>query len=474
MRRFVPATLFGQTVAISLAGLVISALLGSAILAFNQATVVRAMGAYAATQRIVNLANLIDKVPQTWQNPLVEAASTETLRIAIVPHRPDWATHRATGADARTIRAFLSPQLPANLANSLYVHVGTASHGMPTAQHSMMPMMNQPASSNMPMRDCCGMGGMAAWRALRATGMLPDGRWLTFIVALPSSGFGLAWPFLIALIAMGLIVILSSIWAVRRVTAPLRTLASAAERLGRDVAAIPLAETGTTETRQAAHAFNVMQARLRYLVESRTRMLAALSHDLRTPLTLLQLRVEDVPEAEERDRMLATIAGMNQMIEATLAFARDDAAVEPFRRTDLTALLVAIVDDLADAGLNIVMEPAGTVPLACQPAALRRALVNLLDNAVKYGDSAAVTVVANPQMATVTIDDHGPGIPEAELAKVFEPFYRIDESRSRETGGSGLGLAITLAVVKAHGGTIQLLNRSGGGLSVCVNLPRQA
>ncbi len=472
MRRFAPATLFGQTVAVSLAGLMISALLGFAILAFNQAAVVRAMGAYAASQRIVNLTLLIDKLPQNWRSPLVKAASSETLRIAIVPHRPDWAKHRAIGADARTIRAFLSRQLPANLANSLSVQVGSVSHRVPTAQRSMMPMMNQHALSNRPMRDCCGMGGMSAWRALRATVMLPGGRWLIFTVALPSTGFGLAWPFLIALIAMGLIVITASIWAVRRVTAPLRTLAAAAERLGRDVAASPLAETGTTETRLAAHAFNVMQSRLRHLVESRTRMLAALSHDLRTPLTLLQLRVEDVPQADERDRMLATIAGMNQMIEATLAFARDNAAVEPFRCIDLTALLIAIVDDLADAGLKVAMAPSAPVTVNCQPAALRRALVNVLDNAVKYGGSAAVRIRAAPQTATVTIDDAGPGIPESELTKVFEPFYRIEQSRSRETGGSGLGLAIALAVITAHGGTIQLSNSPSGGLSAKVTFPR--
>jgi signal transduction histidine kinase len=336
----------------------------------------------------------------------------------------------------------------------------------------MMAMMHQPSLRGMPMMDRSGMPGMTAGRRMRAAVRLPSGPWVTFAVVLPPSGFGLSWPFLIALVAMGMIVVPASVWAVRRVTAPLRTLAEAAERLGRDVAAPPLAETGSTEIRQAAHAFNVMQARLRQLVESRTRMLAALSHDLRTPLTLLQLRVEDVQEVEERERMLAAIASMNQMIEATLAFARDDAAVEPLRRIDLAALLVAIVDDLADAGLNVAMAPAAPVTMSCQPVALRRAFVNLLDNAVKYGGSADVAIASDRHTVTVTIDDHGPGIPAAELSKVFEPFYRIEESRSRETGGSGLGLAIALAVVEAHGSTIQLENRPGGGLTAQVTLPR--
>ncbi|MCF3948061.1 ATP-binding protein [Acidiphilium iwatense] len=472
MPRLAPATLFGQTVLILLAGLVFSALLGISILAFNQATVVREMGAFAATQRIVNLARLIDDVPADWGGRLVRAASGETLQITLSTHRPSWAKIRATGAGARTIHAFLARQLPPNLTNSLHVTVGTASLRALTAPHGMMAMMHQPSLRGMPMMDRSGMPGMMAGRRMRAAVRLPSGPWVTFAVVLPPSGFGLSWPFLIALVAMGMIVVPASVWAVRRVTAPLRTLAEAAERLGRDVAAPPLAEIGSTETRQAAHAFNLMQARLRQLVESRTRMLAALSHDLRTPLTLLQLRVEDVQEVEERERMVAAIASMNQMIEATLAFARDDAAVEPLRRIDLAALLVAIVDDLADAGLNVAMAPAAPVTMSCQPVALRRAFVNLLDNAVKYGGSADVAIASDRHTVTVTIDDHGPGIPAAELSKVFEPFYRIEESRSRETGGSGLGLAIALAVVEAHGGTIQLANRSSGGLSVRVTLPR--
>ncbi|MGC9271818.1 sensor histidine kinase [Acidiphilium sp.] len=306
---------------------------------------------------------------------------------------------------------------------------------------------------------------------MRAAIRLTDGTWIIFTAALPSSGFGLSWPLLAAFLGMTIVVIAASVWAVRRVTAPLGAMAAAADRLGRDVEAPPLPEIGTLETRQAARAFNLMQTRLRQLVESRTRMLAALSHDLRTPLTLLQLRIEDVENDEERERMLGTIASMNDMIEATLAFARDNTMVEPRRRIDLTALLAAIVNDLADAGGRVSMTPAAPVTIVCQPVALRRALVNLLDNAVKYGGSADVTVNPNLYNVTITVNDHGPGIPEAELGKVFEPFYRLESSRSRETGGSGLGLAIAEATIKAHGGKLELVNRAGGGLSARVTLP---
>ncbi|MDD2878293.1 MAG: ATP-binding protein [Acidiphilium sp.] len=463
--RLVPATLFGQTVLILLAGLAISAALGYSILAYNQVAVVRAMGAFDVTQRIVSVTRLLDDAPAAWRGRLIKAASGETLRITTSPYRPVWAALQAKGADARTIRAYLATQLPPNIEASLSVSVETVPSLMSRRQKNMMAMMDRHSPRDMAM-----MAGMTPWHRMRAAIRLPDGAWMIFAAALPSSGFGLSWPLLAAFLGMTIVVIAASVWAVRRVTAPLGAMAEAADRLGRDVGAPPLAEIGTLETRQAAHAFNLMQTRLRQLVESRTRMLAALSHDLRTPLTLLQLRIEDVKDDEERERMLTTIASMNEMIEATLAFARDDTMVEPRRRIDLTALLAAIVNDLADAGRSVTMAPAAPVTIACQPVALRRALVNLLDNAIKYGGSADVAVTPHRHRVAVTIDDHGPGIPDAELGKVFEPFYRLETSRSRETGGSGLGLAIALAIIEAHGGKLELSNRSGGGLSANVTL----
>jgi signal transduction histidine kinase len=483
-RRLIPATLFGQTVLILLAGLVFSTLIGILTLTFNQAAVVRAMGASAATQRIANLARLVDEAPAAWRARLIAAASDPSLQIALSAHPPIWTKEGQTDAAAEAVRQFLAGELPPGLGNSLRVELGNVRPGTTLAggddmtrmmnmpSMAAMPMMNMPSVAAMPMMDGSGMAGMAALRNLRAAVRLADGQWLAFAVGLPSAGFGLSWPLLIALAAMSVIIVPISIWAVRRVTAPLGRLAAAAERLGRDVAAPPLAEIGSAEMRQAAHAFNLMQARLRLLVENRTRMLAALSHDLRTPLTLLRLRVDDVAEVEERDRMAATIASMNEMIEATLAFARDEAKTEPRRRIDLAALVAAIVDDLADAGFAVTMAAAAPVILECQPTALRRALGNLLDNAVKYGGSADVALDIAATMVTITIADRGPGIPETELSRVFEPFYRLEKSRNRETGGTGLGLAIARAVFEAHGGAVSLANRAGGGLCARVSLPR--
>jgi signal transduction histidine kinase len=303
---------------------------------------------------------------------------------------------------------------------------------------------------------------------------LPDGLWLSFATALPTGGPAFSSRFLLSMGVMAIIILGVSVWAVRRVTAPLASLATAAERLGHDVNAPPLAETGTIETRQAARAFNDMQRRLRNLIENRTRLLASISHDLRTPLTLLRLRAESVENAQERDKMLSTIAEMDAMIGATLQFARDESASEPRRQTDLTSLLQSVVDDMRDAGLPVRMQPAEPIVYECQSAALKRAVRNLLDNALKYGKSATVDIHRTSQAIEIDIDDEGPGIPQQELTRVLEPFYRIEESRSRETGGVGLGLAITQSIVQAHGGRLTLSNRPTGGLRARIALPLQS
>jgi signal transduction histidine kinase len=172
--------------------------------------------------------------------------------------------------------------------------------------------------------------------------------------------------------------------------------------------------------------------------------------------------------------MLATIADLDAMVAATLAFASDGAKQAPRRPTDLTALLASIVDDMADGGLAVRMEDAPPVVCECDPASLKRALTNLIDNAVKYGGSATVAIAPTAQGIEITIDDTGPGIPEAELTHVFEPLYRLESSRSRETGGMGLGLAIALSIIRAHGGQLSLSNRPQGGLRALVALPAKA
>lgn len=316
-----------------------------------------------------------------------------------------------------------------------------------------------------------GLGPFAGFRELQVAIPLQDGQWLTFKTVLPESGGTFSTRFLVSMGIMVVITILVAVWVVRRVTAPLTALSKAALRLGEDLNAPPMPEVGTVETRQAAHAFNAMQSRLRGIIDDRTKMLAAVSHDFRTPLTLLRLRVENVEDPVERDKMLSTIADLDSMVAATLEFASDSAKQAPRRPTDLTALIASITDDLADGGLPVSMDSAQPIIWSCDPATLKRALTNLIDNAVKYGGSAAVAIRETPRGIEIAIDDTGPGIPEEELMHVFEPLYRLENSRSRETGGMGLGLAITLSIIHAHEGRLTLSNRPQGGLRALIVFP---
>ncbi|TAN59199.1 MAG: two-component sensor histidine kinase [Magnetospirillum sp.] len=216
-----------------------------------------------------------------------------------------------------------------------------------------------------------------------------------------------------------------------------------------------------------------MQGRIRRFVDDRTQMLAAISHDLRSPITRLRLRTELLPEGEGRDKMLRDLDEMEAMVASSLDFARGEAADEATQTIDLAATLEAICDNAADMGLATEFEWERRLVCACRPAAIKRALANLIENAARYGRQAKVRAYSNEQAIEVVIEDAGPGIPEAELEKVFGPFYRVEGSRNRKTGGIGLGLTVARGIIRAHGGDILLQNRPEGGLRVTVTLPQE-
>jgi signal transduction histidine kinase len=466
MSGFLPRSLFGQTLLALLVGLVVSHAAGSWIYTLDREQAVRAVGGFAAAQRITNLARLVQDTPRDSRERIVAALSDQTFRVVLSAQPPEMKPGDDDAQVADAIRDFLVDQLSLGPAQQPRVSASWPA-GSGSVFGNWHPMMGRS-----PMMHGFGaFGPFGGFRDLQVAVPLSDGQWLSFVTALPQGGPAFSRQFLLSMALMAIIIFGVSIWVVRRVTAPLASLSAAAEILGNDLNAPPMPETGTVEMRQASRAFNTMQARLRSLIENRTRMLAAISHDLRTPLTLLRLRAENVEEVPEREKMLTTIAEMDSMIAATLEFARDEAMAEPRRRTDLAALLASVVDDMADTGLPVTMEQAQPIVCECQPAALKRALSNLLDNAVKYGKQARAAIRSTPQSIKITIDDEGPGIPEDELVRVFQPFYRVEGSRSRETGGIGLGLAIALSVIQAHGGELTLSNRPGGGLRASVGLP---
>ena len=277
------------------------------------------------------------------------------------------------------------------------------------------------------------------------------------------------WTTALTLLIAGL-----AIYAVRRATKPVSLFAMAAERLGIGLNAAPLPETGTGEVRRAARAFNTMQSRLKRFVQDRTQMLAAISHDLRTPITRMRLRAEFVEDSEQRDKMLSDLDDMEAMISATLAFARDDAANEPAAPTDIAALIARIVSDEAEAGHATSYSGPDSMDLTIRPLGLKRALTNIIENAVKYGSCADVSLSKAGDAIEILVDDKGPGIPDAEKEQVFTPFFRLEGSRSRDTGGTGLGMTIARNAIRSMGGDIELLDRAEGGLRTRVTLPVQS
>ncbi len=304
---------------------------------------------------------------------------------------------------------------------------------------------------------------------------LPDWGWLNLRATLPPPRPWHSREFLLAFVLMTAAAALLSIWAVRRLTGPVTLLAEAAERLGRDVNAPPLPEHGPDEVVRAAVAFNTMAGRIRRFVQDRTFLLTAIGHDLRTPITRLKLRAEFIDDDEQRTKFMADLDELDAMVSATLVFGRDTADTEPAVPFDLVALLRTVLDDAADARPEAADRLAFTGPAHLtvhgRILALKRVFANLVGNALKYGGAARVALSTADLLATITIEDDGPGLPPDELERVFEPFYRVEDSRNRETGGTGLGLPIARNILRAHGGDVVLGNRPGGGARALVTLP---
>ncbi|OZB36759.1 MAG: hypothetical protein B7X35_02955 [Halothiobacillus sp. 14-56-357] len=309
--------------------------------------------------------------------------------------------------------------------------------------------------------------------ALLIQARLDDGSVLTLRHALPPP---MRWPFQTMgwLLLLGGIVITGVAWILRRLTQPLDALVEAAVRLPQNLNQAPLTETGPNEVSRAAQAFNQMQRDIQRLIEVRGHALAGVSHDLRLPITRMRLRLAHLPEDELKQKIENDLTEMDEMIGHTLAFLRAGTTTEPLVSLDLDALLDLLCEDMTLLGAQIRRHGAAETPVKARPQALQRALQNVLDNARRYSDDPVdLSVEVRPTDVVIRIEDRGPGIPEADRERIFEPYVRLETSRARHTGGSGLGLAIARASVRAQGGDIQILAREGGGTRVEVTLMRK-
>ena len=302
----------------------------------------------------------------------------------------------------------------------------------------------------------------------------PGRGWIAVIVPWGDGGnVRLFWRLFAQTLILYGVVLLPVLWIVRRISRPLRELTRAAQRFGRGGDAPTAVEVrGPADIAGLVQSFNALQLRVTAMLDEKDRMLGAIGHDLRTPLAALRVRIESVEDETDRARMTETIAEMNRTLDDILSLARMGRPSEPPTDVDLAALIDAVVEDFRDLGQDVSFEEAERLRMRLRPSLIRRAIRNLIENAVKYGGGAQVRLVAGPSAVLIEVADSGPGIPEARLADVFDALTRLETSRNRDTGGIGLGLALARSIVREAGGDVRLANRDGGGLCATIELPR--
>lgn len=431
--------------------------------------------------RSASVAQVLETTPPAVQQDILQASGTGYTRFWVTPGFPADVENWKHEAQER-----LAEPLPtlANLAGTETAAVKEpAPVPAPLTVNATVPAPPRSPSGGAPYSNWLELPAHA-WPLSRAAkfvywgdagGMglavqLKDGSWLNSAFQKKMTNGMLSARSLISLGVTALILSLCAAFIARTMTKPMRRLAAAAEALGRGESVAPLSERGPDDIRHTAAAFNLMQSRLQRFVEDRTRMLAAIGHDLRTPITSLRLRAEFVSDDETREKMLDTLDELRAMTEATLAFSREQATEEETRNVDLTALVGSLCDDLVELGHEISCAEAPKISYRCRPDALKRAVRNLVENAVRYGERARVSLRTTPRAIEIVIEDDGPGISPDFVEKAFEPFFRMEHSRNRETGGIGLGLSISRNMVRHHGGDIVLTN-TGRGLRATISLP---
>ena len=431
--RLWPDTLAGRTVALLIGITLLMVIGGAIVLKEERRQRFEERSRYQVLERVTTLVRIVGAADRNDRQRIVDRLSTPGERITLDSAARATTPPRQTRE--RMISRHLHTVLPRDDTSDVRVHLPDA-------------------------------GGIVI-----SVG-LADGDWLNFSSARFEGPPPVAARTLQLLAAFLILLVLSGLFIARRITRPMADLANAADRFGLGQSAEPLTEQGPREVRHTIRAFNQMQQRLHRHITERSQILAAISHDLRTPITSLRLRAEYIHDPEIREKTLATLSEMEAIVSATLSFARDEAVDERSRTTDLAALLQSVVDDFADLGHTVTYEGPDKAVAVCRPTALRRAFVNLIDNALKYGGTARVRLLSEKPGIEVHIDDDGPGIPPDKLEEVFSPFFRIETSRSRETGGVGLGLAVARSIVLAHGGTLHLENRPTGGIRAVLRINR--
>lgn len=468
--RLWPRRAGGQLALLLILVLLVAQIITIVILAGERQGALRSASLEHVLQRVADGYTLADTTDPERQERILRALSSPTLRLSIDP-APYLTEDRASGMTRRLAEELDLPVEQVRTAMEADEddclpdrddHRDRERHDDEDDEHHEYEEHRDEDDHRDDRHECPPVLGVSLalssgqWFNARARPPAPS--WLWLKATLTSVGI------------TAVLLTLTLLLAVRRILRPMNELSRAAHAFGRGEK-VRISEKGPEDVREVTRAFNQMQDQVGRAQEDRARLLAALAHDLRTPITSMRLRVEMLPEGEDRDRLLESLREMQHLAEATLDFIRGT-TTEQHRRYDLATLLDSLCGDLQEMGLAVHCQDSPRCVLQGQPEAVKRALRNLIENAVNYGEQAEVTLATTDTEAVVTIVDQGPGIPEAERERVFEPFYRLEHSRNRETGGAGLGLAIARTLIRGMGGDIRLgSGPDGQGLVVSVTLP---
>ena len=464
--RLWPRTLAARLTLLLIATLAIAQLALTLALSRERDSLVEELMHSQALNQTVTLARLLNETPGDSARLLEAFASRNVCAGLSEPPAP-----RAMSLHEQQLAGALAGMLHGIDAGAPQVALGTLDADSPHCGHKQFYFGRDGRIEGHEPNDTAPDGDRQTSLLLQVP--LGNGQWLTVETLLelsPEPNRLTIISFLVSALAVALV----TIWAVRNQTRLLRRLADASERFGRGEKVAALPTRGPSEVTAATQAFNIMQERLTQFIAERMRLLAAVSHDLRTPLTTLRLKAELLSDEAARDDLVATIEELSGIAEAALAFTRAEAASEPTAEINLADLAGVVIGEFRLAGADVEPARLEATPAPCRPVSIKRALRNLVENAVRYGGSARISVYRQGDEAVLDIADDGPGIPEDRIEDAFKPFVRLEQSRSVDTGGIGLGLAIALGIVHAHGGTLQLSNRPGGGLNAQIRLPAQS
>lgn len=462
--RWVPRSLSSRLVILFVGGLILAQVISLSILLQDRGEFLARASGMQSVMRVVDIAQLLDSSDAAERERIIRVLRSPQLRIGLHTTAPQPKTGVVEPSPQETV--FLS-MLRHKLGRDREIWINIRARSPESLRAT--PPIEHGARRTRPE----GRGGSAAGPpALIAHVRLLDGVWLSVDATLEPQA--VSWPYraLVSALVLLLAVIGLAWYGVRWVTRPLKTFAQAAERLGENIDRAPLLEKGPTEVVSAARALNEMQARLSKYLSDRTRILTAMSHDLKTPITRMRLRAELLEHDVTQAKFKQDLAELESMVSGTLDYMRGVQNGEPLASIDINSLLKSLQSDSLELGHVVHIVGHANDDLVCRPQSLKRCLANLIENAVKYGQVAHVQAIDSETMLQISIEDEGPGVPAAELGMLFEPFYRVESSRSRDTGGTGLGLSIARSIAVLHGGTLTAENTEHRGLRLTLNLPR--